>query len=55
MVVALCDSFFDEAFFQADTEFVGAELDEVLGFQGGEVAEGLFEQGLLCGGAPLAA
>ncbi len=55
MVVALCDGFFDEAFFQADAEFAGAELDEVLGFQGGELAEGLFEQGLLCCGAALAA
>jgi hypothetical protein len=55
LVVALGDGFFDEAFFQADAELGRAELDEVFGFEGGEVAQGLFEEGLFCGGASLTA
>jgi hypothetical protein len=47
--------FFDEALFEADAEVAGAKLDEVFGFEGREPTESLFEQGLFCGGASLAA
>ena len=54
LVVSGGDSLFDEAFFQADAQFAGGDLDEVLRFERGEAAKSLLEQGLLCGGAALA-
>ena len=53
MVKGFGDGFFDEAFFQADAQFAGGDLDEVLGFEGGEALECVLEESLFGGRSAL--
>ena len=47
MFVAPCDTFFDQALFQADAQLAGTDLDEVFRFERRELAQSFLKQRLL--------